>query len=246
MSHARPSPPQVLILLAAAIFGGHAAPASAQDVDPAAARAHAGGGLLIGTPVGEFAENVGTGFGLGVFGRYALDPAGVISLRADAGLLNYGNETIRICVTQPCRVTGDLTTSNNIIFGAIGPELGLGNRALRLYVNAVAGFAYFATTSSVEGENEEGSPFASSTNFDDVTFAWIAGGGVQSLVWSGDRTAVRLDLQIRYHGNGDARYLRKGDIEDRPDGSVVINPQHGPTNLWTVQFGVSVGIPAAG
>lgn len=230
------------LLLMAAMLAGYGAPAAAQGEGPASG-AHAGGGFVIASPVGEFAVNVGTGFGLGIFGRVALDPAGVISLRADAGFLNYGNETIRICVTQPCRVTGDLTTSNNIAFGGIGPELGLGNNALRLYVNAVAGLAYFATTSSVEGENDEGSPFASSTNFDDVTFAWIAGGGVQSLVWSGDRTAVRLDLQIRYHGNGEAEYLRKGDIDDQPDGSIVINPQHGETNLWTIQMGASVSIP---
>jgi hypothetical protein len=204
-------------------------------------RGFVGGEFLVSSPVGEFADNVGTGFGLAAHGRYAFDEIGLFSLRADLGFLNYGNETIRICVTQPCRVTGDLTTSNNIVFGGIGPELGVGSGAVRAYTNVGAGFAYFGTTSSVEGANNQGDPFASSTNFDDVTFAWTGGGGLQFRI-SGGSTPVYVDLGARYHGNGEAEYLRKGDIEDRPDGTVVLNPQRSETNFWTFRLGVSVGL----
>jgi len=219
------------------------APLAAQE--SSSVRGFGGIDLLVASPTGEFAENVGTGFGLGLHGRLAFDDVGIVSLRGDLGFLNYGNETIRICVTQPCRVTGDLTTSNNIVFAGLGPEIGVGTGAARLYGNASAGFAYFGTTSSVEGANNQGQPFASSTNFDDVTFAWMAGGGAQFRV-SGGRTPVYLDLGARYHGNGEAEYLRKGDIDDLPDGSVVINPRRSETNLWTFRFGVTVGIPAGG
>lgn len=212
---------------------------AAQDAVPI--RGHLGGEILIATPTGEFAENVGTGFGLGFFGRYALDEAGILSLRGDFGFMNYGRETIRICVTQPCRVTGDLTTSNNIVFGGVGPELGVTGGPVRMYVNGAAGFAYFATTSDVEGSNNSGDPFASSTNFDDATFAWLAGGGVQFRASSG-RRPVSIDVGARYHFNGEAEYLRKGDITDREDGSVVINPRRSETNLWTFRAGVSVGL----
>jgi len=206
---------------------------------------HVGGAFLVATPVGEFAENVGTGFGIGGFGRWAFDPQGAASLRLDFGFLNYGRETIRICVTLPCRVTGDLTTSNNIVFGGIGPELAVGGGGpVRIYANGSVGFAYFATTSSVEGANDIGAPFASSTNFDDATFAWTAGGGLQLRVSRG-RHPVHLDFGARYHGNGEAEYLRKGDIQDLPDGSVVLNPQRSDTNLWTIHVGVSVALSGA-
>ncbi len=209
---------------------------------PPPPRGHAGGELLVAVPVGEFAENVGTGFGLGGFGRWVLDEQGVASLRADLGFLNYGRETIQICITTPCRVTGELTTSNNIVYGGLGPELAVGGQgALRLYVNGSIGFAYFATTSSVEGQNNVGDPFASHTICDAATFAWMTGGGLQIRVSSGGNP-ISLDFGARYHGNGEAEYLRKGDIEDLPDGSIRLNPQRSATNLWTIRVGVSVGI----
>lgn len=221
-------------------LSGAGTPLAAQADE--APRGYVGGHLLVANPVGEFDENVDVGFGVSGFGRYEMDPAGIFSLRADLGFINYGNETIRICITQPCRVTGDLTTSNNIVFGGIGPELAVGaGGPVRGYVNGSVGFAYFATTSSVEGANNDGDPFAEDTNFDDVTFAWTGGGGVQVRVASG-RNPVYLDFGAQYHGNGEAQYLRKGDIQDLPDGTVLLNPQQSDTNLWTIRIGVSVGI----
>jgi hypothetical protein len=202
----------------------------------------AGGHLQVSNPVGEFAENVGLGFGITGHGRLPVDDSGTLSLRLDLGFINYGNETIRICITLPCRVTGELTTSNNIFMLGIGPEVGVGSGRVQMYGNASLGLAYFATTSSVEGENNEGDPFAESTNFDDVTFAWTAGPGARLGVYSGAGADVFLDLFARYHGNGQARYLRKGDIRDQPDGSVVIDPQQSETNFWTFGLGVSVAM----
>jgi hypothetical protein len=230
------------ISIAAALVFTMAATVRASGQTETPVRGFIGGEVLIATPTGEFAENVGTGFGLGLHGRYALDPTGLLSLRADVGFLNYGQETIRICVTDPCRVTGDLTTSNNIVFGGLGPELGIEGGPFRMYGNVSAGFAYFGTTSSAEGSNNDGDPFASSTNFDDATFAWMAGGGLQLGTQVG-RYPVFVDVGGRYHGNGEAQYLRKGDITDLPDGSVLIDPQQSDTNLWTFRLGVSVGIP---
>ena len=229
-------------ILAFAI-GPKVAPAAAQEAT-SPTRGFVGAEILVGRPVGAFAENVGTGFGLGGFGRYALDEGGLLSLRADLGFLQYGRETILICITLPCRVAGDLTTENNIMFAGLGPELGVEGGPLRLYGNLSAGFAYFGTTSSVEGAGTDGEPFASSTNFDDTTFAWMAGGGLQFRVSSGPHR-VDIDVGARYHGNGEAEYLRKGDIQDLPDGSVVIQPRRSETNLWTYGLGVSLRLYAS-
>ncbi len=226
----------LLVLLSALL------PASAQAQSPESPGAgilFGGGHLLLAHPVGQFAENVDVGFGLGLHGGVTAGDGGNLGLRLDFGFINYGTETIRICVTLPCRVTGDLTTSNNILLLGIGPEIAGGSGPIRLYANGTVGLAYFATTSSVEGANEVG-PFASSTNFDDVTFAWTAGPGARFRGWTGERALVSLDVFARYHGNGDASYLRKGDIQDQPDGSVILNPQQSETNFWTIGLGVSV------
>ena len=231
-----------ILISAAAAASPLVSPVAAQSDGPV--QGFVGGDILVATPVGEFAENVGTGFGLGLHGRLSGSETSLVSLRLDLGFLNYGNETIRICVTLPCRVTGDLTTSNNIFFGGLGPELGLVGGPFRLYGNVSGGFAYFATTSSVEGANNQGDPFAESTNFDDATFAWMSGGGIQLRTMAG-RHPLLIDVGARYHGNGEAEYLRKGDIQDEPDGSVTINPRRSETNLWTFRIGVSVGIPGS-
>jgi hypothetical protein len=216
--------PYVLFALAVALL---AAPLSGQE--PTRARGFAGGDILFAFPVGEFEENVDFGIGIGAHGRLSVDERDILSLRADLGFLNYGNETRRVCVTQPCLVTGDLTTSNNIFLLGIGPEIGVSSGSLRLYANASLGLAYFNTTSSIAGSNNSGA-FASSTNLDDWTFAWTAGPGAQLRVWSGGRNSVSLDLAARYHGNGEAEYLREGDIVVETDGTVLFNPQRTETN----------------
>ncbi|MEX1183290.1 MAG: hypothetical protein WEF86_08630 [Gemmatimonadota bacterium] len=194
-------------------------------------------------PSGEFLDYVQHGGGLNVGVVWPVRAGGVFALRADGGFIVYGSETKRVCfsTTVGCRVQLDLTTTNSIAYGNIGPQLMVPSGPVRPYANAAAGFSYFGTTSEVEGSNEQDEPFASSTNFDDVTFAWAAGGGVLIPLSSG-RTPILLDLGARYHGNGEVEYLKEGDITDNPDGSITYDPTRSEANLWTFQIGVSVGI----
>jgi hypothetical protein len=197
--------------------------------------------LLVSVPTGAFRENVGTGGGVGLGVRHAMDTAGIFSLRGDFGFLLYGSETIRICVTNPCRVTGDLTTSNTIGFGSFGPEVAVDGGGVRFYANGSVGFTWFATTSEVEGANNQGQPFASDTNFEDVTLSWLGGWGVQFPLSRGANPLL-LDLGARYHANGEAEYLRPGDIQDRPDGSIVLSPRRSDTDFWTFRIGLVLGL----
>lgn len=228
----------VLSLFAAAPFR-----LSGQMVGPPGA--YGGGDLIIAVPVGPFSEVVGGGFGLGFHGGMPWGSSGPLSIRADLGFINYGNETIAICVTQPCRVTGDLTTSNNILFLGAGPELALGEGAISGYLHGGVGFAYFATTSSVRGSGNQGDPFASSTNYDDLTLAFLGGGGMLIQIGGRRESPVFLDLGGRYHHNGEAEYLRKGDIQDLPDGSVIVRPRRSETNLWSLRVGLRFGVGPA-
>ena len=86
-------------------------------------RAHLGVSLIAGDPVGEFGQFVGAGIGADFFGRLPLDPGGILSVRGDLGFLIYGHESNRVCFDGVgCRVQADLNTSNNIVFGSVGPE----------------------------------------------------------------------------------------------------------------------------
>jgi hypothetical protein len=208
-------------------------------------RANLGVNLIVGDPVGEFDQFVGTGFGADFFGRVPLDPMGVLSLRGDLGFLIYGYESKRVCFEGVgCRVQGRLQTTNNIAFGGIGPELALPMRRARPYVHAFMGFSYFNTSSSLEDLWGNDADF-STENFGDGVFSWGVGGGLE-LNLSQGRVPIDLNLGVRYHENGRVTYLTEGDIVDNPDGSVTLYPILSDANLMSYQFGVSIGIPRGG
>ena len=195
---------------------------------------------IIAQPVGEFNDYVNVGFGVGGNFRVALDPSGITSLRFDAGYVNYGRETQEVCLSETvgCRIVVDLTTTNNIVFGYGGLQIAAPEGPVRPYVNGGLGYSYFFTESSVEGTSNE-EPFASTTNFDDGTFSWAAGGGLMIPISSG-RTPVSIDLGVRYNHNGEVDYLTRGAIVDNPDGSIDLFPTRSSAHLVTYLIGVSI------
>jgi hypothetical protein len=204
------------------------------------------GGLSfsVGQPRGQFHRYVDAGYGLGGHGLYRVDRAGAFALRVDGGFLNYGRETLRVPLNAGPgggRVQLDLTTTNNIFWMGVGPQLMAPKGVVRPYVNGTAGFSYFATTSSVKGRNNEES-FADDTNFDDAQFSWGGGAGVLVPVWRGPRSLVFLDAGARYHDNGrNVRYLREGGIRDLPNGEIQLDVIRSRADLVTWHLGVSIG-----
>lgn len=192
-------------------------------------------------PTGEFRDYVRHGGGLNVNVLWTPARNGPLGLRADGGFVVYGSERHRVCFsgTVGCRVQLDLTTTNSIAYLNAGPQVMVPSGPVRPYANAAIGLSYFATTSQLQGSRDS-EAFASSTNFDDFTFAWLAGGGVLVPLSSG-RNVVMLDLGARYNNNGEVEYLTKGDIVDNPDGSISFTPTRSQANLWTFQVGISVG-----
>lgn len=203
-------------------------------------RGYVGLDVLMAEPVGEFGENVDRGWGLEIRGRYALDPEGWLSLRGDAGFVQYGSETQRMCSAFGCRILFDVTTRNQIFFAGVGPELAIPGEWLRPYVHAGLGFGYFTTNSGVSG-SADAEEFAHTDNYSDGVMAWSAGGGFEIRVRRG-HTPVDLNLAWTYHGNGEAEYLREGDIVDNPDGSITVFPRRTEADLMTFRIGFSVGL----
>jgi hypothetical protein len=205
-------------------------------------RIFGGGELIYARPQGDFANYVNQGWGAAGHFLWAADPRGILALRIDGGILQYGNERKRACIstTIGCRVVVDVNTSNNIFFAGIGPQLMAPTGSLRPYVNGTAGFSYFFTESSVSGSNDVNSSFASTTNFHDGVFSTAAGGGLYIPV-TVSKTRFSIDVGARYHWNGKTRYLREGGITDLPDGSIQVEPIESRTDLLTYHIGVSFG-----
>ena len=200
-------------------------------------------GVIGADPVGELGAYFDAGGGLQFLGSLALDPESRIRLRGDFGFLIYGYEQQHFCWEAPvgCRIEMDLNTTNNILFGGVGPEVVLASGAVEPYVNASLGFSYFVTTSSLEGESDM-EDFASTTNYDDLVLAWRAGGGMRVHL-GGTRRPVFLDLGVERHQNGIAHFLTEGDIVDHPDGSISFLENRAEANMVVFRLGVSVGIP---
>jgi opacity protein-like surface antigen len=220
--------------------------AQAQDVEfgggVVPTRFRLSGGVIVAQPVREFRSYVGTGYGGAAQLLYALDRQGWLSVRLEGGALQYGSETRRVCFsgTVGCRIQVDLTTSNSIAFLNVGPHLELPVGPVRPFVNVGVGGSHFSTTSSLKNiTNQE--DIASTSNFSDGTLAWSGGGGLNVMV-SGGAQPVALQLAARYHGNGSVQYLREGDIQDHPDGTISFTPNRSEANLVTWQIGVSVGV----
>jgi hypothetical protein len=205
-------------------------------------RGAVGASFNYGRPVGDFLNYVDQGFGFDLFGRMNLEPQGILSLRLNGGLLIYGHETVRVPLSSTIggRILVDLTTSNNIVWAGIGPQITLPTQGIQPYGYGEIGFSYFFTESSVEGSNNN-EAFASTTNYSDATFRYGFGGGFLIPIRTAS-TDWAIDLGATYHGNGLVRYLREGGITDLPDGTIVVTPIQSEANLLMYRLGFSISL----
>lgn len=245
------------ILMAAALLAAPAALAAQDDCDyyddcgyeeydDRPTGGYFGGSFTIAETQGEFADYVDGGLGGSLHYIHALDPDGWLALRVDGGFAIYGYErqTVPLSPTLGGRILVDLTTSNNIAWIGVGPQIGVPDGRLRPYVNGYAGYSYLATSSSVEAVDDyyyDDRDYFTTTNFDDWSFSYGGGAGVYIPVRGGPQP-VSIDLGVRYHNNGEAEYLREGDIQDNPDGSITLYPVRSDTDMLTFHIGFSVGI----
>jgi hypothetical protein len=206
-----------------------------------------GGSFTVARPTGEFGDYVENGFGGDVHYMRALDDDGVVALRVDAGLAIYGYE--RYTAGDDWGYYTDVSTSNNIAWVGVGPQIGVPDGRLRPYVNAYAGYSFLWTTTTLDDGYDDyyyGDPYyddeVTITEQDDWTFSYGAGAGVYIPIRQGGRNPLSIDLGLRYRNNGEAEYLREGDIVGNPDGTVSIFPVRSDTDLMTYHIGFSIGV----
>lgn len=233
--------PIPVLLAALLLIPARAAAQNYREVEPAATpKMVVGFSLQVGVPQGEFAHFVNTGFGLGGNLTFFMDRSRRAGIRIYGSWIEYGRATQQIPFPGLPGISVDLTTSNDIYSFGVGPEFQLSGGPLRPYVQAAIGASNFATRTSAEGTDNV-DPFASTTNFNDWTFAWYGGGGLEYQVSHG-RNPVFIDGGVRYQGHGRTRYLREGSIEPNPGGGIIIDPVESKTDLLIIHLGVQVGI----
>jgi hypothetical protein len=202
-----------------------------------------GGSFTVARPQGDFGDYVQQGFGGDLHYLRAVDRNGMVALRVDAGMAIYGYD--KYTVGDDYGYLTDVSTSNNIAWIGVGPQIGVPDGRLRPYVNAYAGYSFLWTSTTIDDTEEyyydEYDYDYTITEQDDWSFSYGAGAGVYIPVRQG-WNPVSIDLGVRYHNNGDAEYLREGDIVGNPDGSVTLSPIRSDTDLLTYHLGVSIGV----
>jgi opacity protein-like surface antigen len=215
--------------------------AGAQRSRNSAPRMEAGGGFEFAQPVGDFRQNVNHGFGGAGHFMVGIDPESIVSVRADAGFINYGNDTHYVPFSSSVRrIIVQEKTSNNIFTASVGPQLTFPVGRVRPYVNAGVGLAYFYTQTSLNTDDDS-YEIARSTNYSDNSLLYTAGVGF-NIPLSVAASYIGLDIGARYQSIDNARYLTEGDIVDDPNSQygVIITPHESAANFVTYHLGVSV------
>src|SRR5204863_3667599 len=107
-------------------------------------------------PLGGLSDNIGFGYGLNAAYLFRLDHEGYLSLRTDAGFVDYGSESFRVplSTTVGGRIQVKVSTNNYIVPLSIGPQLAMPKGLIRPYVNGGIAAQIFFTQSGVEGTDD--------------------------------------------------------------------------------------------
>lgn len=193
-------------------------------------------------PIGALGNNIGFGYGADGAYLFRLDKRGVFSLRANVGIVDYGNESKRVPLSPTIggRIQVRVSTNNYIVPMSIGPQLTWPTGDVRPYVNAGLGGQAFYTESHVDGVDDN-NDFAQTTNQSDFTSSWSFGGGVY-IPLKQQQPNVMIDLGVQYYNGGEAQYLRPGSIVDLSNTQIQINPLRSTTHLLLARIGVRIGL----
>jgi len=230
-----------------ALAGGQGASGSTQS-PPASSQsarepiAQGGFGILIGAPVGDFAENVEAAGGFSAHLDVALRQS-IFSVGGEIAYLTYGS-TSRDAPLSPTIPEIVVTVNTNHTMFLMHGRLRAQRRSgrLRPYADGLLGFTYIATKSSIEDFGSCVETICSSlgaTNLDDFTWSLGGGAGVQ-IGFGPPPDRFRLDLSLRYLAGGEANYLKEGAIRVEGD-QAFFDVSRSRTSMVTLYIGLAIG-----
>ncbi|MBP1766928.1 MAG: hypothetical protein H6P98_1043 [Candidatus Aminicenantes bacterium] len=211
---------------------------------PGADRFQASLNFVMGYPQNEFRRNVDrTFYGLSgeFFYHFRRSPLSVgISLE----YLNYGSESrLEPLSYEIPDVLVDVTTRNSLFSTAAVLRLSPVEGAFRPYVEALVGFNYLFTYTSVSDDGGWSEDIATTTNLDDWSLTYGAGAGAViralDIRSRGGRSLFSLHMEagVRYCRGRTAEYLREGSIR-REHGSLWYESIMSDTDLLKTHLGL--------
>ena len=223
--------------------------ARAQVIDPLPVRAGTrytvGAAGVYAQPLGEFGRNVRQGFGLDGFGTLGVDSRGIFRLRAELGYLQYSSKTEEFFLS-----TGggffelESQTKSGVLTLGVGPQLMAPAGPIRPYAAATVGFARYATETSINipasvsntGNTETLDKQTVSSDF--VLSLAGAGGLAFELNFLG--RGVLGDLGVRYHRNGQAKYVTPEGVQYNGTGTATVMPTESEADFLVYRIGIVV------
>ena len=183
-----------------------------------------GAALVVAEPLGEFSRNGDVAAGLSIFG---VTNGGALALRVEGAWMAYD---------VSYQGYGVSTTSQIGTLGA-GPQLTLGNGALRFYGFATMGGSLFWSNASYN------SCGCSASDWLDGHTTWMrsAGGGVLLGITAG-HTPIAIDIGARGVRHDRVTYVPAGGLTQNSDGSFTARQVTTPVDMRVYQIGVSIGI----
>ncbi|PYO89418.1 MAG: hypothetical protein DMD58_09460 [Gemmatimonadetes bacterium] len=183
-----------------------------------------GAALVVAEPLGEFSRNGDVAAGLSIFG---VTSGGLLALRVEGAWMAYD---------VSYQGYGVSTTSQIGTLGA-GPQVTLGNGALRFYGFATMGGSLFWSNASYN------SCGCSASDWLDGHTTWMrsAGGGVLLGITAG-HTPIAIDIGARGVRHDRVTYVPAGGLTQNSDGSFTAQQVTTPVDMRVYQVGVSIGI----
>lgn len=200
--------------------------------------------FLMAYPQNDFKMNVDRTF-YGLSGEFFYHvPSSLFSIGISLEYMDYGSETR----TEPFGhdipdVLVDVTTRNSIYSSAAVLRLSPVEGPFRPYVEALVGFNYLFTTTSVNDDSDWSEDIATTTNFDDWAFTYGVGTGaiIRALEIRSQQGrslfSLYMEIGLRYFKGRTAEYLREGSIR-REHGTLRFEPLISDTDLVKTHFGI--------
>lgn len=207
--------------------------------------------LDVAQPVGEFRDHADVAPGLNFSGTVLLAPSSPLGLKVSGGFISYGSDErdVRIAAPFGGSFLARLGTSYTYAGIQAGPELAVRTGAVRPYIGGTIGFGSFRTRSALTVRDTDGDDqnevdeLWSRTHSSDGVLAMTALGGLRVALGSA-RSPVTLDAGARFVHNGEASYVRRGDIVDNGDGTMDVTITRSRADFVAYVLGVSVGFGA--
>jgi len=196
----------------------------------------AGGYVISGVALGDWADIAGFPLGIDATNVIHRNPKRPWSIRNNLGLMYNFSRTVD--VPQSNLAPNDaleVTTKNTSLLFGVGPEFSKSTGDMRPFIYATAGFDTYWTSSDLTG-TVAGTNYFAKHGDSRMSFAWAAGLGIRRWVVSGEA----VELSAEYRSGSDHHYLKPDEITSS-GGVVTADRSSRTTDQILIRLGTVIG-----